>query len=352
METPSRILVIEDDTITANFLDRYLTSVGYQVTKAPDGEQGLLMALRDCPDLIVLDIVMPGIDGFEVCHRVRHDLKTAYIPILIITALHGTHERIRAFEGGADDFLSKPFNVYELAARVKSLLRVKRQHDELAQRNELFSSVMRRYVAPEVAEQILLDPERYLQLGGESRLVTTLFADIRGFTRYAQTHPAPRVVELLNLVFKELTSVVFKWRGTFDKYLGDAIMAVYGAPVGYHDDALRAIRTAMDMQIAFTTLCESWTDEEERELGLGIGIHTGEAVVGNVGTESLMDYTVVGDAVNVAQRLEELSWGGQILISEETYQKVRRRAKVRWYGARVLRGREQETRIYELLDML
>ena len=105
-------------------------------------------------------------------------------------------------------------------------MRIKYQHDELARSNDLFYSVVRRYVSPEVSEQILRDPERYLKLGGESRTVTTLFADIRGFTRYAQTHAANRVVELLNLIFRELTDVVFRWRGTFDKYLGDAIMAI------------------------------------------------------------------------------------------------------------------------------
>jgi class 3 adenylate cyclase len=182
--------------------------------------------------------------------------------------------------------------------------------------------------------------------------VTTLFADIRGFTSYAQTHSPARVVGLLNLVFKELTEVVFRWRGTFDKYVGDSIMAIYGAPVSYQDDTLRAIRTALDMRAAFNALRERWTDKEERSLGLGVGINTGEAVVGNIGTELLMDYTVVGDTVNIAQRLEELAQRGQILITEATYRDVERRAQVVPYGTKLLRGRQKETVIYELTDML
>jgi len=351
-DRPSRILVVEDDAANARFLDRYLTSLGYQVIQALNGKDGLTLARKERPDLILLDVMMPEMDGFSVCQQVRSEDGMGHIPILMVTALSTTDERIRALEAGADDFLSKPFNIYELAARVKSLLRIKHQHDELERRTELLYAVMRRYVSEEVSEQILQDPDRYLKLGGESRQVTTLFADIRGFTRYAQTHSARRVVELLNLVFKELTDVVYRWRGTFDKYLGDAIMAIYGAPVSYQDDTLRAIRTALDLQQAFVALRDTWTDEEERGLGLGIGVNTGEAVVGNIGTESLMDYTVVGDAVNVAQRLEELARGGQILISEDTYQLVRRRARVRPYGSRILRGREEETVIYELLDML
>jgi len=346
------VLVIEDDDFSADFLQRYLTTIGYEVVRAPDGEEGLRKLYQENPDLILLDVMMPGMDGFQVCERIRSDQETAHIPVLMVTALYETEERIKALEAGADDFLSKPFNVYELAARVKSLMRIKKQHDELERRNKLFYSVLRRYLSPEVSEQVLNDPERYLKLGGESRQVTTLFADIRGFSSYAQTHSPGRVVELLNLVFKELTDVIFRWRGTVDKYMGDAIMAIYGAPVSYHDDTLRAIRTALDMRIAFNAMRERWTDSEERSLGLGVGVHAGEAVVGNVGTETFMDYTVIGDAVNIARRLQEIAQGGEVLISEETFQQVKTRVQVEPHGVQVLRGRQEGTRIYRLQDML
>jgi class 3 adenylate cyclase len=349
---PSKILIIEDEILNANFLERYLTSLGYEAIKTFNGEDGLVKTYEYQPDLILLDIMMPGMNGFEVCEHLRNDPKTTHIPILMVTALHDTSECIKALEVGADDFLSKPFNIYELAARVKSLLRIKYQHDELERRNRLLDTVMRRYVSPEVSKQVLTDPERYLQLGGETRQVTTLFCDIRGFTSYAQTHDASRVVELLNLIFKELTDVIFQWRGTLDKYIGDAIMAIYGAPVSYEDDVLRAIRTALDMQTAFHVLRQQWTNEQERGLGLGIGIHTGEAVVGNVGTERLMDYTVIGDAVNIAQRLTEMASRGQILISDSTFQHVKHQARVQSCEACVLRGRKEETTIHLLLNML
>jgi adenylate cyclase len=351
-DTQSRILIVEDDSLSAEFLAKYLTKMGYQVSSASNGQEGLQRTQRMPPDLILVDAMMPVMDGFEFCERVRKDPEIAHIPVLMVTALYATEERVKALEAGANDFLSKPFSTYELAARVKSLLRIKHQHDELERRNRLFHDVIRSYVSPEVSEQILKNPQRYLKLGGESRQVTTLFADIRGFTHYAQTHSPTRVVELLNLIFKELTEVIFKWRGTFDKYLGDSIMAIYGAPVSYHDDTLRAIRTALDMQAAFNRLREQWEDKEERSLGLGIGINSGEAVVGNIGTELLMDYTVVGDTVNVAQRLEELAQGGQTLITEATVKQVESRAQVIPYRTQVLRGRQEETTIYELIDML
>lgn len=350
--SPGKILVIDDDAYNANFLENCLTTKGYKVVRAASGEQGLQMVGQEHPDVILLDVMMPGMNGFQVCQQIRSDPETAHIPVLMVTALHETKERIKALEVGADDFLSKPFDMVELEARVKSLLRIKRQHDELERRNKLFYSVMCRYMSPEVSTQILNDPERYLRLGGESRQVTVLFADIRGFSHYAQTHSPDRAVELLNLVFKELTEVIFRWRGTFDKYLGDGLMAIYGAPVSYHDDTLRAIRSALDMRTAFNSLRESWTDEAERELGLGVGINIGEAVVGNIGTEQLMNYTVIGDTVNIAKRLQEMAGKGEILISEATHHQVERRARVQPYGTRILYGRKEETVICLLLDML
>lgn len=349
----SKILVVEDEPLNARFLEKYLTSLGYYVLIANNGSDGLDQAQSISPDLILVDAVMPGgMDGFEFCRQIRTDERLAHIPVLMVTALYATEERVKALEAGANDFLSKPFSTYELAARVRNLLRIKHQHDELQRRNKLFYDVIQSYVSPEVSEQILRDPQRYLKLGGESRQIAALFADIRGFTHYAQTHSPERVVGLLNAVFKELTQVVFRWRGTLDKFLGDAVMAIYGAPVSYQDDVLRALRTALDMQNAFRNLRERWTDADAQSLGLGIGINVGEAVVGNIGTEALMDYTVVGDAVNIAQRLEEIAHGGQILISEAVYRPVERRVYAELHSVQVLRGREQETVIYELIDML
>jgi class 3 adenylate cyclase len=177
-------------------------------------------------------------------------------------------------------------------------------------------------VAEDVADIILTDPERYLKLGGEARAVTVLFADIRGFTRFTEQHTAPQVVETLNRIFPALSQVVFNFRGTFDKYIGDALMAFYGAPVAAADDPQRAVDTAREMMRVFRGLGQQG-GLDLRGLGLGVGLHSGEAIVGNIGSERVMDYTVVGDTVNVAKRLQELADGGQILLSEATYRLVK-----------------------------
>jgi len=184
-------------------------------------------------------------------------------------------------------------------------------------RNRLLLEVLTRYLAEEVADIILTDPERHLKLGGETRPVTVLFADIRGFTAFTARHTAQEVVETLNQIFSELTRVVFAHRGTFDKFIGDAVMAFWGAPLASPDDALNAVKAAVEMRGVFIDLCQR-SGGRLSGLGLCIGVNTGEATVGNIGSEKVMDYTIIGDTVNVCKRLQEAATGGEILISEAT----------------------------------
>jgi class 3 adenylate cyclase len=270
----------------------------------------------------------------------------------MITALQEQEDRVKGIEVGADDFLSKPFDEHELMARVKSLLRIKGLHDQVEQKNELLFKIMNRYVTEEVSTLILDAPDRYLKLGGESRIVTVLFADIRGFTEFAETHSAKRVVEVLNRFFCELTRVIFKYKGTFDKYIGDAVMAFYGAPISYEDDVIRALQTALEMQQVFGQMKEKWRSKELASLALGVGLNTGEAVVGNIGSEKVMDYTVIGDTVNVARRLQEIAEPNQVLISQSTYRQVKDQAIVREIHPMLLKGKLEPIAIYELKDLV
>ena len=348
-----KVLVVDDDVQNAELLEAYLTSMAdYEVIVAHDGLEALERVEAESPDLILLDIMMPGLDGYQVCARLKGDQSTQFIPIVMVTALHGTEERIKALEVGADDFLSKPFNIYELLARVKSLMRIKHLHDELETKNELLFKILNRYVAHEVSSLILDDPERHLKLGGENRKVTVLFADIRGFTKFSETHSPTRVVEILNTIFSELTQVVFKWKGTFDKYLGDAVMAFYGAPVSYEDDTWRAIQTAWELRQVFADLARSWKDDELVDLGLGIGLHSGEVVVGNIGSERMMDYTVIGDTANVARRLQEVATKEQILISEAIYSELGDHLQVVRLPPQHVHGRQEPIVCYEIQGLL
>jgi adenylate cyclase len=319
---PPKIVVVDDDWLNRDLLSSYLTTAGCDVAAFPNGEQGWLAIQEILPDMALMDIRMPGIDGLSLCRRIKENPRTQFIPVIIVTALDSQNEELNAIESGADDFITKPFNSVILLTRVRSLLRLKRLHDELESRNELLRQVLNRYVDQEVADIILMDPERHLKLGGETRQVTILFADLRDFTSFSAIHTAPQVVDTLNLVFNEFVEIIFKHKGTFDKFLGDAILAFFGAPISGQDDARRAGLAALDLQKCFKELQSQKENQILAPLGLGIGIHSGEAIVGNIGSERVMDYTVIGDTVNIAKRLQEIAKPGQILISETTYQMV------------------------------
>jgi len=342
-----RILVVDDNAQNVELLEAMLIPQGYEVTAAYDGLQALEMVKEASPDLIILDIMMPKMDGFEVARRLRQQEETRAIPILMVTALRELRDKIRGLESGADDFLSKPFNRIELLARVRSLLRIKQLHDELQAKNALLERVLNRYVSEEITREILRDPEHQLRLGGQHCRVSVLFADIRGFTSFAERRDAAHVLESLNTIFNVLAPIVFHYGGTLDKYLGDAIMAFYGAPIPTENDPERAVRTAWDMRLKFAELQQR--RPELQELMIGIGICTGEAVVGNVGSEQRMDYTVIGNTPNTAKRLQEAAQHGQILIDEVTYQAVSHVVEAREIEPLVLKGRSEPVRAYEVV---
>jgi len=263
----------------------------------------------------------------------------------MITALKEIEDKIKGIEAGADDFLSKPFNKLELLTRVKSLLRMRYLRDELVQKQqeekERMKEIFKVYLSDEIANLVLSDPEKFLRLGGEKRVVTVIFADLRGFANFAETHPAEKVVSTLNQFFQKMTQVIFHYQGTLDKYIGDAIMAYFGAPMGYPDDALRSVKAAVNMQREFVNLQKKWVQEGLTKIGLGIGLSTGEVIFGNVGTERVMNYTIVGDTVNIAQRLEEAALTGQILMSESTYEIVKDKIIAKKLPQKTLKGKKK-----------
>lgn len=346
LDHPPRILIADDDWLNRDLLETYLRNAGCEVIAVPDGETALEAIEKQNPDLALLDIQMPRMDGLTLCRRIKGSKVGGYLPVIIVTALDAEDEKLRALDAGADDFIGKPYSSLILLTRVRSLLRIKRLDSELRDRNKLLRQVLNTYVDKEIAEVILTDPERHLKLGGETRRVTVLFADLRGFTHFTESHPAGQVVETLNAVFTQLTGVISQNGGTLDKYLGDAVMAFFGAPFSRPDDTERALRAALEMQNCFSQMRGELTPLASLG-GMGIGIHSGEVIVGNIGSERFMDYTVIGDTVNIARRLQELARPGEILITEETCKLVPR-AEVKHQTTQPLPGRSGEMDIYSL----
>jgi len=345
------ILVVDDDWMNREVIEAHLQTKHYRVSSAHNGTSALKVAQADPPDLIMLDVMLPDMSGFEVCARVKSSEQTRFVPVVMVTALESEEDRIKAIEAGADDFVTKPFNSLLMLTRVRSLLRLKRLHDELEERTQLLQKILNRYVDRDLAEVILLDPDRYLKLGGETRRVSIVFADISGFTSFAENHSAQDVVSVLNHIFSELTTLIFKYHGTFDKYIGDEIMAFFGAPVATGDDTLNAVSMAWDMQQNFRHLIEEM-GAEFADLTLEIGVNTGEVVVGNVGSEQAMNYTVIGDAVNTARRLEEIAPSGEIYISEATYAEVKDRIIAEPAPPKLLPGKRELVTAYSLKGLL
>jgi adenylate cyclase len=346
------VLIADDDWLNRDLLKVYLDNAGFRVEAFVNGEeawQAVEAGLR--PDIVLTDMQMPKMDGLGLCQHIKQHPPTQFVPVVIVTGLDDDEDRLRAINAGADDFVTKPFNSLVLLTRVRSLLRIKFLYDELESRNKLLRQVLNRYVDEEVANIILTDPARYLKLGGETRYVTVLFADVRGFTRFTENNTPTKVVETLNKVYNQFVEVVFEHKGTFDKFLGDGLITFFGAPVSQEDDALRALKTALEMQRRFATLEEEINRGLNAPLrGVGIGVHAGEAIVGNIGSERAMDYTAIGDTVNTARRLQEEAGPGEIYISEAVYKKVPQ-ANVILLEPKMLHGKAEPFTTYALLGL-
>ncbi len=252
------------------------------------------------------------------------------------------------------DCLSKPWaftkeelNIFAVVAAEAAIsFDNARSHEELSRR-VIERQALARFLSSSIVEKILANPDQ-VHLGGENQTVTVLFADVRGFTRMSEKMEPQEVVELLNEYFTEMTDLVFENGGTLDKYLGDGLMAVFGAPLTKPDDAIRAVKTAIEMQQALARLNQDWEAKGQRSLKIGLGINTGNVTAGNIGSARRMDYTVIGDAVNIASRLCANAAGGQILISESTFGSLNDRMPAKRLEPIRVKGKETPIEIYEI----
>jgi adenylate cyclase len=303
------VLAVDDEPANLALLRKLLTHQGYDVVEAVDGRSALAAVVSAEPDLVCLDVMMPGIDGIEVCQRLRREPEHAGLPILLLTALNRPEDKARGLEAGANDFLTKPFDEIELAARLRSLLRTKALQDRLA-------DLLGRYVSDSIAAEVLRDPFG-VSLGGDRRHVSTLFADVRGYTALAAQHEPEQALDLLNRYLTVASDAVEEQGGTVADLLGDGIFAFFGAPVMHSNDPERAVRAALAIQSGVLSL--DIPSMPSVRLQTGIGITSGSVVAGNVGSERRMHYAVVGDSVNVAARLQASAGPGQVLVDEATH---------------------------------
>ncbi len=342
------ILVVDDNVDNRQLLKDIVTSMGHTAVPATDGEETLKLTHELMPDLIILDVNMPGMNGFEVLNHLKNDPKTRHIPVLMLTALNAAEHRVQGLEIGADDYLTKPFNPRELMERIKTRLRQKEQTDSLLNQQQAIRVTFERFVAPAVVEQLLRDPGK-IALGGKLQEITVLFADLEGFTQMAEHTEPEKLLGILNRYHTLMANIVRDQGGTIDKFVGDGLMAIYNTPLEQPDHATRAVRTALNIRAGLEAFYLEL--EPEFRVQVNFGIHSGSAVVGNVGSPDLMNFTAIGDTVNLASRLQAMCSGGRILISEATYTRMNGAIISQNMGLMTVKGRGTPVLTYEVTDV-
>ncbi|MDQ7026161.1 MAG: adenylate/guanylate cyclase domain-containing protein [Anaerolineae bacterium] len=340
-----KILVVDDNRENIELVRDILEMAGHTVSEALDGSKALAMLPQDNPALILLDINMPGMDGFEVCKRLKANEETRNIPVIMLTAQSDVESRVVGLSTGADDYLAKPFSPRELVARVERSLRSKSRTDDLISKQEQLRQTFSRFVAAPVVEQLLKNPDQ-VKLGGSLQQITVVFADLQGFTALSEHTEPEDLLHLLNRYHTFMAKILLQYGGTIDKFLGDGLMALYNTPVKQEDHIARAVKTVLHMQ---DELYWFWQDlPEKHRTKINFGIHTGKAIVGNVGSENLMDFTAIGDTVNIAARLQGVADNGEILVSSAVYEATKGFVFGRSRGEITVKGRKTLVDTYQI----
>ena len=318
------LLVVDDNELNRDMLSRRLGGRGFRVEVAEDGPSALAKLDAQEFDLVLLDVMMPGLSGIDVLTKVRERVSESDLPIVMATARDATEDVVEALQLGANDYVTKPLDFAVVLARVEAQLTLRRQKQEIKRlaenlelRNRFIQTLFGRYVSDEVVADLLASPDGP-RIGGEQRRVTLLMSDLRGFTPLTEGLPPEQVLRLLNSYLGAMADVVLAHQGTVDEFVGDAILAIFGAPVTRPDDARRALACAVAMQEALAKLNRANEPLGLPRLEMGIAVHSGDVIVGNIGSERRTKYGVVGSAVNHAGRIESFTVGGQVLISEAT----------------------------------
>ncbi|HEY7676738.1 MAG TPA: response regulator [Candidatus Methylomirabilis sp.] len=369
MNAPAKILVVDDTPSNVKLLGDALAGKGYAVVTAASGAEGLEKVEAERPDLVLLDVVMPGMSGYEVCRKIRENPATGILPVVMVTALDPNLEKIKGLEAGADDFLTKPINQPELLARIRSLLRMKELYETVqAQAAELSAwnktlerrvaeqvtqlerlGRLKRFFSPQLAELIVAgDAEDPLK--SHRREVTVVFLDLRGFTAFAETADPEEVMGVLREYHAEMGKLILAHEGTLERFTGDGMMIFFNDPVPVPNPAERAVRMALAMRDRVEELTLRWR-KRGYELEFGVGIAQGYATIGAIGFEGRWDYGAIGTVTNLAARLCGEAKPGQILVSQRMLGVVEELAEAAPAGELVLKGFQRPVPAHNVLRL-
>jgi class 3 adenylate cyclase/ActR/RegA family two-component response regulator len=375
LRTPPRILAVDDVPENLEIVRMRLQAHGYEVITAVDGEEALARVRHDDPDLVLLDIMMPKLDGISALKIMKQDAALKFVPVILLTAKSDTADVVAGLEAGGDDYLTKPFDQAALIARVRSMLRIKGLHDlvqdqaaklqqqagELAEWNKSLEERvaaqvkeiervgrLRRFLAPQVAELIASSGENDHMLKSHRREVTVVFCDLRGFTAFTEIAEPEEVMAVLREYHETLGELIFRYEGTLERFAGDGILTLFNDPIAVTDHAERAVHMAVDMREAIQVLLERWR-KRGHSLGFGVGIALGYATLGQIGYDRRSEYAAIGSVTNLASRLSDLAKPGQILISQKIFGLVEPLIEAASVGELTLKGFHHPMTTYEVI---
>ena len=368
MSETGTILVVDDVPQNVRLLQAVLELRGFEVVSAADGHTALALVESAEPDLVLLDVVMPEMDGYTVCRRIRERDETAVLPVIMVTS-SGWQEKRQAIEAGADDFVQKPFDQHELLTRVRSLLRIKRYHDTIkAQASQLLElnrtleervsaqleelerlRRLRRFLSPQLSEAIVSSGDDSI-FASHRREVAMLFADLRGWTSFVDTVEPEELMRVLGEFHEKVGRLVHRFDATVGFIEGDGVQLFFNDPIEVPDAALRAVRLACALREQMTELTARWR-KRGHDLDFGAGIALGHATCGEVGFEGRSDYAAIGAVTNLASRLADEARGGQILIERRLYAEVEDDVDVEPVGEFVLKGFRRPVAAFDVVTV-
>ena len=369
MRTPPRVLIADDNAANLRILRTRLTADGYDVVTAADGAEALAAARDSSPDLILLDIMMPKVDGVEVCRRLKKQQGASFMPVILVTAMTDAKDIVAGLEAGADEYLTKPVDHAALSARVRSMLRIKALHDTVATQAEEIArwnatlerrvaeqvgelervGRLKRFFSPQLADAILAggaaDP-----LKPHRREISVVFLDLRGFTAFAEMAEPEEVSEVLGAYHAEVGHLILEHEGTLERFTGDGMMIFFNDPVEVANPEERAIRMAEAMRARIRVLGAEWR-RRGYDLDLGMGIAKGYATIGAIGFEGRRDYAAIGSVTNLAFRLCTEAAPGQILISQRIHAAVTDLVETKEVGPLQLKGFSRPVVAFEIAHL-
>ncbi len=368
MQQAPSILIVDDTPQNIRLMEAILTPAGYTVQGISRGEEALDLVVKRAPDLILLDLMMPGIDGHEVCRRLRSMAVSQVLPVIMVTST-GDEQKVRAIEAGADDFIVRPVNPAELLARIRSLLRVKEYHDtierqasELAEWNRTLeqrvqaqleelerAGRLRRFLSPQVVELIVSSGDESL-LQSHRREITVAFCDLRGFTSFAETAEPEDLISVIREYHEAMGEIIFRFGGTLERFTGDGLMVFFNDPIPCEDPAAAASAMAIAMRQRAEDLVDGWR-KRGYTLGFAVGIAMGYATLGRIGFEGRFDYAAIGPVTNLASRLCDEAQDGQILVNQRVYADIEDIVEAQPQGQRILKGITRPVTAFNLLEM-